>query len=183
MRILFLTDNFPPERNAPASRTFEHARRWAARGDEVTVVTTAPNFPEGRVYAGYRNRWYQVEIVEGIRVVRVWTYVAANQGFVRRVLDYLSFLVSGTLGALAQPRPDVVVATSPQFFTAVAGWLVGALRRRPYVFEVRDLWPEEIIAGGGMKPGRVYDALEQLELFLYRRAARVVAVTEAFREN
>jgi len=183
MRILFLTDNFPPERNAPASRTFEHARRWVASGDEVTVVTTAPNFPEGKVHAGYRNRPYQVETREGIRVVRVWSYMTANEGFVRRALDYASFLASGTMGGIAQPRPDVVVATSPQFFTAIAGWAVAAIKRCPFVFEVRDIWPEEIIAGGGLKPGRVYDTLEQIELFLYRRAARIVVVTEAFRDN
>jgi glycosyltransferase involved in cell wall biosynthesis len=183
MHILLLSDNFPPETNAPATRGFEHARVWVRRGHRVTVVTCAPNFPEGRVYAGYANRWYQRERMDGVDVVRVKTFIAANRGFGARTLDYLSFCATGTAGALVQDRPDVVVATSPQFFCAVAGWLTAALRRRPFVFELRDLWPESIQAVGAMRPSLALRALERLELFLYRRASRVVAVTESFREN
>ena len=81
MNILFLTDNFPPEVNAPSSRTFEHAREWVRCGHTVTVVTCAPNFPEGRVFKGYRNKLYATETMSGIKVVRVWSYISANQGF------------------------------------------------------------------------------------------------------
>jgi glycosyltransferase involved in cell wall biosynthesis len=183
MKILFLTDNFPPERNAPASRTYEHTVRWAGRGEDVTVVTGVPNFPEGKIHPGYRNRLYQTEQRDGVRVVRVWTYVTANEGFLKRTLDYASFLASGAAGALAQTRPDVVVATSPQFFTAVAGCLVAAAWRVPFVFEVRDLWPDSIRAVGALRESRALRALERLELFLYRRAARIVVVTEAYRDN
>ena len=114
MNILFLTDNFPPEVNAPASRTFEHAREWVKQGHAVTVITCAPNFPRGEVYEGYANKWRQVEDMDGIRVVRVKTYITANEGFARRSLDYLSFMVSATFFGLFEKRPDVVVATSPQ---------------------------------------------------------------------
>ncbi|MGH7856024.1 MAG: glycosyltransferase family 4 protein [Candidatus Binatia bacterium] len=183
MRILFLTDNFPPERNAPANRIYGHAREWVRAGERVTVVTGAPNFPDGRVYEGYRNRAYWTEDVDGIRVVRVWTYVAANRGTVRRTADYASFLLSGALGALLQDRPDVVVATSPQFLTAVAGAAVSAVRSVPWVFEVRDLWPESIRAVGAMREGRLLRALERAEFSLYRRATRVVTVTEAIRRR
>ena len=183
MKILFLTDNFPPESNAPASRTHEHALRWVAAGHSVTVITTAPNFPDGKVFAGYRNRAYQVEQIDGIRVVRVWSYLAANAGFAKRTLDYLSFMASGAIAALREPRPDVIVTTSPQFFCAVAGWIVSGLRRIPWVFELRDLWPESIAAVGAMKPGRLLRALERLELRMYRDADRVVSLTHAFRAN
>ena len=80
MRILFLSDNFPPESNAPATRLYEHAIRWVRDGHEVTVITCAPNFPEGKLYAGYKNRWRHVELIDGIRVVRVKTYITANEG-------------------------------------------------------------------------------------------------------
>ena len=93
MRILFLTDNFPPETNAPASRTHEHTKRWAAAGHQVTVVTTAPNFPEGKIFKGYRNRLWSREHVDNVDVIRVWTYITANEGFVGRSLDYASFMV------------------------------------------------------------------------------------------
>jgi glycosyltransferase involved in cell wall biosynthesis len=183
MHILFLTDNFPPEVNAPASRTFEHCREWVKAGHQVTVVTTAPNFPTGRVFAGYRNKLRQSELIEGMQVIRVWSYIAANAGFLKRTLDYVSFMVAATFAALFVRRIDVVVATSPQFFTAMAGFFVGALKRRPWVFELRDLWPESIKAVGAMKEGATLRFLVWLEQFLYRHADAIVCVTQSFRQH
>lgn len=183
MHILFLSDNFPPEVNAPASRTFEHCREWVKAGHEVTVITTAPNFPKGVVFPGYRNRLWQREEMEGIRVVRVWTYITANAGFGKRTLDYLSFMVSGFLAGLVQRRPDVIVGTSPQFFTTCAAWMLSVFRWRPFVFELRDLWPESIKTVGAMEDSAALRLLEQLELFLYRQAKAVVAVTASFKRN
>ena len=182
MHILFLSDNFPPEVNAPASRTFEHCREWVASGHRVTVITCAPNFPTGKVFEGYRNRLWQTEEVAGIRVIRVWTYITANEGFLRRILDYVSFMVSAVLGALFVRGVDVVIGTSPQFFTACAAYLVSRLKRIPWVFELRDLWPESIRAVGAMRASRVLDMLERVELFLYRKADAIVSVTHAFRD-
>src|SRR5690606_36958436 len=108
MHILFLTDNFPPETNAPASRTYEHTRRWVEAGHQVTVLTCAPNFPKGEVYPGYRNAWRHVEDMDGIRVVRVKTYIVANAGFFRRTLDYLSFMFSAGFFGLFEKKPDVI---------------------------------------------------------------------------
>jgi glycosyltransferase involved in cell wall biosynthesis len=181
MHILFLTDNFPPEVNAPASRTFEHSREWVASGHRVTVVTCAPNFPNGKIFAGYKNRLWHEERMEGVRVIRVWTYVTANSGFLRRTLDYLSFMMMGTVGGLCVRNVDVVVGTSPQFFTACAAWCVSAVKRRPFVFELRDLWPESIKAVGAMKDSFVIRLLERIENFLYVKATRIVSVTHSFR--
>jgi glycosyltransferase involved in cell wall biosynthesis len=183
MHILFLSDNFPPEVNAPASRTFEHCREWVREGHRVTVITTVPNFPAGKVLPGYRNHLYARDTVEGIEVIRVWSYISANEGFLRRTLDYVSYAATASLAALFVRKVDIVVATSPQFFTACAGWLTGLLKRRPYVFELRDLWPESIRAVGAMKNESALAALEALELFLYRRAAAVVSVTRSFKVN
>jgi len=181
LKILFLTDNFPPEGNAPASRTYEHAVQWVRAGHDVTVITTAPNFPEGKLFAGYKNRWYTVEDMEGIRVVRVKTYITANAGFTRRTLDYLSFMVAGFVAGLLQKRPDVVVGTSPQFFTVCGAWMVSVFQRRPFVFELRDLWPASIQAVGAMDDSRLLRSLERLEMFLYRKAALIVSVTHSFK--
>lgn len=183
MHILFLTDNFPPETNAPASRTYEHTREWVAAGHRVTVITCAPNFPTGAVFDGYRNKLWQSETRDGIRVIRVWSYITPNEGFVKRILDYVSFMVTASFAGLFVRQVDLVIGTSPQFFTAVAAWALAGLKRRPYVFELRDIWPESIRAVGAMQESRVLDALEKLELFLYRRAAAVVTVTNAFRDN
>lgn len=183
MRILFLTDNFPPETNAPATRTWEHTRLWAAAGHDVTVLTTAPNFPRGEVFDGYTNAWHTVETVEGVRVVRIKTYITENAGTLSRMLDYLSFGLAAPIAALFERRPDVIIATSPQFFCALGGWLTSVLRGRPWVFELRDLWPESIVAVGAMRRGAAIRALEALELFLYRRARLIVPVTHTFRNH
>ena len=183
MRILFLTDNFPPEGNAPAARTYEHAVRWVRAGCQVTVITGAPNFPEGVLFPGYKNAWYLVEEIDGIRVVRVKTYITANQGFRRRTLDYMSFMVTGFLAGLFESRPDLVIGTSPQFFTVCAAWVLSLFRRRPFVFELRDLWPASIKAVGAMGEGRMLRTLEALEMLLYRRARAIVTVTETFRDE
>jgi glycosyltransferase involved in cell wall biosynthesis len=183
MHILFLTENWPPETNAAATRVYERAVYWVRWGHEVTVLTTAPNFPEGKLFSGYRNDWYRRESIDGITVIRVKTFITANRGTFLRTLDFVSFMASAFVAGLFQKRPDVVMATSPQFFTAVGGWALAAARRLPFVFELGDLWPRSIVAVGAMRQSRVIAALETLELFLYRRARRVVALTHAFKTN
>jgi glycosyltransferase involved in cell wall biosynthesis len=181
VRILFLSHYFPPEVNAPASRTFEHCREWVRQGHEVTVVTCAPNHPRGVVYEGYRNRLWQREARDGIRVVRLWTYLAANEGFAKRTLNYVSYMVSAVLAAPWLPRADVVVTTSPQFFNGLAGYFVSRLKRAPWALEIRDLWPESILSVGAIKNARIIRALEWLERFAYRKADVIVPVTDAFK--
>ncbi len=181
MHLLFLSDNFPPEVNAPASRTFEHCREWVRAGERVTVITGAPNFPKGAVYPGYRNRLWQRETIDGVRVIRVWTYITANEGFVKRILDYLSFMVAAFLASFWVRKVDIVIGTSPQFFTACAAWAVGRVKRIPFVFELRDLWPESIKAVGAMGDSTVLRFFERVEMFLYRQAGLIVTVTESFK--
>ncbi|MEZ8150953.1 glycosyltransferase family 4 protein [Vibrio splendidus] len=183
MHILFLTDNFPPEGNAPATRTYEHAIRWVKAGHKVTVITCAPNFPEGKVFDGFKNSWYQTHDLDGINVVRVKTFITANEGFVKRILDYMSFMVTGFIAGLFQKKPDVIVATSPQFFCVCAGWALSAIRRKPFVFELRDIWPASITAVGAMKDSKAIRLLEKIEMFLYKRADAIVSVTHAFKKE
>ena len=184
MRILFFSHYFPPEGNAPASRTYEHCVRWARAGHDVTVVTCVPNCPDGVVYPGYRNRLRrQEEMVDGIRVVRVWTYLAPNAGTWRRIANYLSYMASAVLASLRLPRPDVVIATSPQFFCGWAGVLASRLKRAPLVLEIRDIWPESIVAVGAMKNRRLLALLENLERRMYRAAKHIVTVGDGYRDN
>ena len=183
MNILFLTENFPPETNAAATRVHERACYWVRWGHRVTVVTCVPNFPLGKVFNGYRNRWHQTESVDGIRVVRVKTFISANRGVVLRSLDFLSFGVTGLVAGLLETRPNVVVATSPQLFAAVAGHAVGALRRLPFVFELGDLWPASIAAVGAIRHRIPLRALELLEIFLYRRSTAIVALTAGIKDD
>jgi glycosyltransferase involved in cell wall biosynthesis len=183
MRILFFVDNFPPEVNAAASRVYERAVLWVKEGHEVTVVTSVPNFPQGAVHEGYRNRLRQVEFLDGIRVVRVWTFIAANEGIVLRTLDFLSYMITSFLVAFGERRPDIVTATSPQFFCALGGWAHARLRGLPFVFELSDLWPASIMAVGAMRKNFLIKLFEKLELFLYRHSDRIIALTQDFRRD
>lgn len=179
MHILALTHYYPPEVNAPASRMTEHARAWTRAGHKVTVVTCAPNHPAGTLYPGYRNRLFQRETVDGVEVIRVWTWLAANEGFLPRIANYVSYLVSVLLAMPRLPNADVVLSSSPQFFCGLAGFFLKR-RRRPWVLEIRDLWPESIVAVGAMKRGFAIRTLEAIEAFAYRRADLVVSVTDGF---
>jgi hypothetical protein len=180
MKLLFLTDNFAPEQNASARRSYEHCRNWVRQGVQVTVITTVPNFPLGKPQPPYRNRIYARENIDGIEVVRVWSFLAPNRGVILRALDFASFAVTGFLAGLLQ-KPDIIVATSPQLLTALCGHFLARVKRRPWVFEVRDLWPDSITAVGAMKEGRVVRMLGRVEQMLYRSAERIVTVTEPIR--
>lgn len=183
MEILFLADNFPPEKNAQASRVYERACYWTRWGHTVTVITGAPNFPEGKLYPGYENRWRQVEQMDGIRVVRVKTYMAANAGRLLRILDFLSYMLRALLFGLFERKPDVLVATSPQFFAALAGWALSVIHNVPFVLELSDLWPDSVVAVGAMRRNLLVRMAEKVELFLYGRSAAIVALTQAFKHN
>ncbi len=183
MHILFLTHYFPPEVNAPATRTFEHASRWVQQGHRVTVITCAPNCPAGVVFDGYRNAWRAEETVNGIRVIRVWSYLTENKGFVKRTLNFLSYMLTAVWAALWMKKVDLVVATSPQFFCGWAGVLCHWLRRWPFVLEIRDIWPESIVTVGAMKRSRLMAVLEWLELRMYAAANHIVTVGNGYREQ
>ena len=181
--ILFLTHYFAPEGNAPASRTFENCRRWVADGHRVTVITGAPNVPSGVVYEGYRNRLVQTEWMDGIRVIRVWTLMAANRGTLRRTLNFLSFMAAATVRALFVGGVDVVIATSPQFFCGWAGVLASKLGGHRFLLEIRDLWPESIETVGAVGNRLAIGALSRLEEAMYRAADRIVTVGGGYRRK
>jgi glycosyltransferase involved in cell wall biosynthesis len=181
VKILYVSQYFPPEMGAPSARVHELSREWVRRGHDVTVLTGFPHHPTGVVPEGYRGELFRREVVDGIQVVRAPIYVAANKGRVRRSLSYLSFSASASAVGPFLGRPDVIVATSPQLLTGLAGLWLSAARRVPFVFEVRDLWPRSIVEVGALaKDSLAVRGLEKLELLLYRRADRIVAVTESF---
>ena len=183
MRILFFSHYYPPEGNAPAARTHGHCRCWAAAGHEVTVVTCAPNHPRGVVYPGYRNRLRRVERMDGVRVVRVFTYLAANEGVFRRAASWLSYLAAAALAGVAERRPDVVIATTPQFFCAWAGLAVGRLRRRPVLIEIRDLWPESVADLGALRSRLALGLLDRLARWTWAAVDGIVTVGEGYRRG
>jgi len=183
MKILFLSHYFPPEVNAPATRTYEHCRRWVELGHEVTVVSCVPHHPMGRAYPGYRNRLIQTEYKDGIKAIKVLTYITANEGFIKRTWNYVFYMLMTIAVAPFLPRADIVISTSPQFFNGLAGFFVSRIKRCRWVLEIRDLWPESIVAVGAIKNRYMIGALEAIERFVYRKADHIVPVTYAFQRH
>lgn len=184
MRIAYISHYFLPEIAAPSMRLHGFGQHWAAQGHEVTVLTGFPNHPTGVIPPAYRGKVIQEERIDGIRVLRNWLYATPNRGFALKTLGHLSFMVTAVLLGLPRLGPvDVVIASSPTFFTAISAWLIARLRGVPMVFEVRDLWPAVFVDLGVLKNHLIIKVLEALELALYRQSAAVVTVTEAFRQD
>jgi len=183
MKILYVSQYFPPEPGAPAARVYENCRAWVKSGADVSVLTAFPNHPTGVVPQEYRGKLYQSEESAGIKVHRVFIYPAANRGFWGRSLNYISFALSALIfGVFKIKPPDIVVATSPQFLVALSGYLLARILRARFVFEVRDLWPASIVAVGALQEGSVLvRLLEMLEGYLYRHADHIVVVTKPFK--
>jgi colanic acid biosynthesis glycosyl transferase WcaI len=176
VRIHFFTDYFRPEPPPPAHHIAERARIWAAMGHDVTVITNHPNYPEGRIYPGHHNRSRQLSRQDGYSILRVWTHVAHHQAKIGKLADHASYFASATLQAMRLQRPDVVVATSPHLFCALAGACYARMRSRPLLLEVRDLWPDSVLPKGSMAH-RVFKAMER---HVYRAASAVSVLTPAF---
>ena len=184
MRIVYLCQYFVPEPGAPAARLRDMARSWVQRGHSVTVVTGMPNHPTGVVQAPYIGRLIAHESLDGVTVLRNWLYATPNEGLVRKTLSHVSFMVSAlVLGYARLGSADVIIASSPSFFAVISAWIMSRLRKIPFVFEVRDLWPAVFVDLGVLTNPFVIRALESVEMFLYQRAALVVTVTEGFRKR
>ena len=183
MKILFITDNFPPEVNAPAFRTFENCTYWVKLGAKVEVVTSCPNFPQGKLHQGYLNKTIQKEMMGEIAVTRLWTFIKPNKGFmIPTILDFLSFSFASFFYLLFKKKDyDVIIATSPQFFTGLTAMAISKIKNVPWIFEVRDLWPEGIILI--KHKSFLYRMLEKLEANYYSSSSGIVTVTESFKQN
>jgi len=183
MKILFLTHYFPPEVNAPANRTYEHCKIWAKDVD-VTVITNFPNHPDGKIFKGYKNKLLQKEKIDGINVIRLWTFITPNEGFLLRTLNYIIYMLAAVFyTTISKIKFDVVIATTPQFFCGLAGKYISILRRKPLILELRDIWPESIITVGALTNKKIIRFLEKLEIGLYNHASKIISVTKSFKAN
>lgn len=183
MKILFLSHYFPPEVNAPATRTYEHCKKWVEMGHDVTVLSCVPHHPMGKAYPGYKNKLIHVEYKDGIKAIKVFTYITANEGFIKRTFNYVFYMIMAILFAPFLSKTDMIISTSPQFFNGLAGYFVSKFKRVPWILEIRDLWPESIVAVGAIKNKKLVKTLEALERFAYRKANHIVVVTNAFKQH
>lgn len=184
MKILYISQYYPPEMGAPSVRVSQLAQHWKAAGHEVTVLTGFPNHPTGKLHPGYKKRFrrgFYRETLDGIDVVRSWLIPLPNRRPYQRILNYVSFCLSAAVRATFLPRPDVVIATSPQLLVGVTGWWTRLVKRVPLIFEVRDIWPEGILASGVGREGTFFvRSLRSISRFLYRVSDRIVVVSPAY---
>jgi glycosyltransferase involved in cell wall biosynthesis len=188
VKILVVTHYYPPEIGAPQARLSEMAKAWVKTGNNVTVITCFPNHPTGCIppeyYPIYKKKRRMSEVLDGVQVERCWVYATPNKGFLKKILGHISFMFSSVIqnGKKAN-ECDVIIVSSPTLFSAVSAWWLGWRYRKPYVIEVRDLWPAIFVELGVLKNKPVIRILEWLELFLYKKAALVIPVTRRFSDN
>jgi colanic acid biosynthesis glycosyl transferase WcaI len=176
VRVLILTQYYPPEIGAAQARLSAFAQQLRCRGHTVEVVTAMPHNLTGRTYAGFERTFYLREVVDGVTVHRTWVYAATGAG-IRRIFNYLSFTATSIFGLLRARRPDLIFVESPPLTLGISGWLGSIVHRVPFVFNVSDLWPDSVRELGVIRKGPVIRAAEWLESWIYRRAAIVNAVT------
>ena len=181
MRVVILTQYYPPE---PIPKPHELARGLAERGHEVVVITGFPNYPAGKLYPGTRLQLWKWDSLDGIRVLRLPLYADHSRSAVRRVVNYGSFAISAALlGSVLAGPLDVVYVEHPPLTTGLAAWILGRVRRAPFLFQVNDLWPESVEATGMLRSRRLLDWMRRLERFVYRRAAAIAVISPGVRGN
>lgn len=180
MRILILSQWYPPE---PMKFLSEMAETLKAKGHDVVVLTGFPNWPEGKVYPGYKIKLWQKETIGGVPIVRIPLYPDHSQSKIPRILNYLSFIISGSLlGFFLIRRPDVIHAIQPPT-TCVPAWLLSRLWRIPFTYEVQDMWPETLQATGMMNNNTVLAVVAKYCDWVYRKAAALRVISPGFRRN
>lgn len=183
-RVLFISPYYPPEKGAASVCISENAKRLVQRGHHVTVLTTVPNYPTGIVPPQYRGKLLQREVIDGVDVVRAWSYTSPNKGFLRRILAQLSFgCLAPWIGKKAVGQPDIIIVQSPPLFDAIAARTLARLKHCPFIFMVSDLWPESAVQLGALHNSLLIRLSAWLEWSTYRRAALVWAVTEGIRAH
>ena len=187
MKILYVSQYFPPEMGAPAARAAELAQHWAEAGHDVSILTGFPNHPTGVVPPEWRSRLHRLvyrEKAGHVEVFRTWLWPLPNRKAHERMRNYASFCLSAGLRGLGIPSPDVIIATSPQLLVGLSGWWLSFAKRVPFVFEVRDLWPESLIAvGAGDGHSLLHKSLSAVADLLYQRSDHIVVVSPAFKEH
>lgn len=182
MRIVFVSQYFWPEMLSP-QHIYENARGLVRRGHEVTILTAFPNRPSGVILEQYRGKFFLTERKNGLRFVRTYIYAAPTKRIFRRLLGEISFVLSCLLGSFAIDNCDAVVSISPPFPTALSSFILSRMKRAPFIFWLNDLHPETAIQLGVLKNRLLIKMLTSLELFLYKKAKKVVVATKGIGEN
>ena len=184
MRILLIAIQFPPDINSTGNLMAELAANWIARGHPVSVITSLPHYQDFRIAAGFQGKLYQREKRNGFDILRLWVYAPGKKSMVNRLINYLSFAIGAALsGIFWRANSDVILCTNGSFFSGIAAWLIGAVKRTPFIYNVQDLYPEVPVAAGQLRNAWAIEILRRIESFIYRKARRVSVISSAMRDN
>lgn len=181
MHIMLMAQCYAPESVSAAILITELATDLVKRGHQVTMVTGAPNYPHGRVFDGYRNRLYSSEILDGVRVIRTWSYISPAKKTLPRLLHYGTYSATAFYGGLLAGKPDVLISFSPPLPLGISAWLLSRLWHVPWVLQIEDLYPDAAVAAGVLVNRTVIQFFSAMERFLYRHAQRISVITQSFR--
>ncbi len=177
-----MSQYYPPEMGAPASRVSELAKYWSKMGQKVTVITGMPNHPDGIVHPTYKWEYFKEEKTLGVHVLRVFLYATANKGVIKRIISFLSFMTTSLILGLLKSHTDIVIATSPQLFVGLSGLIIAKMKKKPFVFEIRDIWPQSAVELGVIKNKQVIRAMEMLENILYSKANMIIVAVKGMKK-
>lgn len=180
LKILFVSQLFDPENSI---KGLEFARRLHALGHEIEVVTTFPSYPGGKIFPGYKLRWKQIDVIDGVKIVRLPTYISHGNSSIKRILSYLSFGIIGSIYSLFfAKRPDIVYAYYPPVIVGLLAVCIKKFRKVPFIYDVQDMWPEVLVATKLVKDGNVTHLIDKLCSLIYRNAVRVVVLSDGYQK-
>lgn len=184
MRILLIANQFPPDINSTGNLMAQLAESWIARGHQVSVITSLPHYKEFRIETEFRGKLYKREKLHGIEVLRLWVYAPGKKSMTNRLINYLSFSLGAALSGICwRTGSQVILCTNGSFFSGLAAWLIGVVKRIPFIYNVQDLYPEVPVAAGQLRHPWAIEILRRIESFMYRKAARITVIATAMREN
>jgi len=179
MKILFITHYFAPDSGAAANRLTRLATMLQARGHDITVLTTMPHYPSGKIPDDYRRHWQVIEDRDGMRVIQVWLWTSTSPKILMRLISQLSFMLMCMVRGIFLQKPDVIFIENQPIFTGLAGWFISKIKRTPYVLNVSDYWPEYLVVAGVVKEtGIIYRVFKSLANLTQRSAGAITAMLD-----
>jgi len=179
MKLLFISQLFDPEYSIKGLEFLSHIKKT---GIDIDVITTFPNYPTGKIYSGYKKKLWQIEYSDGIRVIRVYSYISHSRSKISRAMTYLSFMISALIVASIIKKPDVIYAYHPQITTGILAWIIKGVKNTPFITDVQDLWPDALLATNTTNKGLLYRLINKTCDLIYKKSDHIVVLSKGYKK-